>query len=246
MSRLVMRSLGGYEFRKNDGVIYQYQNGQKEGVWDIDQNAFVSLNGEEVYIPQGGLKELNSFIKNNGMNNISYLEPTNLAEIKQEVDRGYHNPFNVMDMTDAYLAERLHYIYTNYKELSLHEEELDTEIEMLEVEHTRRGHSLQQNDCETDYLNAIRRNQASSLDSMVKTNHGEIPLIDYLDIRASQYGFDTYEELLDEGMSIEPYSYVTKEVIQDWKNMKAVDESIDRVMEQMELQAMEPELGLEL
>lgn len=91
-----------------------------------------------------------------------------------------------------------------------------------------------------------RRNLASSLDSMVQTNHEEIPLIDYLDIKASQYGFDSYEDLLDEGMSIGQYSHITKEVIREWKNMKTVDESIDRVMEEMELQAMEPEIELEL
>jgi hypothetical protein len=37
----------------------------------------------------------------------------------------------------------------------------------------------------------------------VKTNIGEMPIGDYLDIRAMQYGFDSYEDLTAQGYSID-------------------------------------------
>ena len=37
----------------------------------------------------------------------------------------------------------------------------------------------------------------------VKTNIGEMPLEDYLDIRAMQYGFDSYEDMRKQGYSID-------------------------------------------
>jgi hypothetical protein len=37
----------------------------------------------------------------------------------------------------------------------------------------------------------------------VKTNIGEMPIGDYLDIRAMQYGFDSYEDLRKQGYSID-------------------------------------------
>ena len=37
----------------------------------------------------------------------------------------------------------------------------------------------------------------------VKTNMGLIPLEDYLDIRARQYGFDSYKDLKEEGLSLD-------------------------------------------
>lgn len=37
----------------------------------------------------------------------------------------------------------------------------------------------------------------------VKTNIGEMPLEDYLDIRAMQFGFDSYEDMRKQGYSID-------------------------------------------
>ena len=39
-------------------------------------------------------------------------------------------------------------------------------------------------------------------EKMVRTNMGMMPLEDYLDIVASQYGFDSYEEMQAEGYQI--------------------------------------------
>ena len=36
----------------------------------------------------------------------------------------------------------------------------------------------------------------------VKTNIGVIPIEDYLEIKAMQYGFDNYEEMRNEGYTI--------------------------------------------
>ena len=58
----------------------------------------------------------------------------------------------------------------------------------------------------------------ASLGEPVATNIGNVPLIDYLDIQASNYGYDSYETMLDEGMSIGDYSYVTKELIDKWRH----------------------------
>ncbi|WP_270604202.1 MULTISPECIES: hypothetical protein [Dorea] len=38
---------------------------------------------------------------------------------------------------------------------------------------------------------------------MIQTNMGEMPLQDYLDIRALECGFDSYKELEEAGFSIE-------------------------------------------
>lgn len=38
---------------------------------------------------------------------------------------------------------------------------------------------------------------------MVQTNMGPMPLEDYLDIVASQYGYDSYEEMQAEGYKID-------------------------------------------
>lgn len=140
----------------------------------------------------------------------------------------------IKNMSDVQIQKRLNYIHTNY-------------VNMLGDIQKFARFEIDDLHGEQSYRDLIeRRNLASSLDSMVQTNHGEMPLIDYLDIEASQYGFDSYEELLDEGMSIGQYSHITKGVIREWKNMKTVDVAIDKVMEEMELQIMEPELDLEL
>ena len=38
---------------------------------------------------------------------------------------------------------------------------------------------------------------------LVQTNMGSMPLEDYLEIRACQYGFSSYEEMKEDGLSIE-------------------------------------------
>lgn len=38
---------------------------------------------------------------------------------------------------------------------------------------------------------------------MVQTNIGEMPLEDYLDIKAQQFGFDDYEDLKNQGFHID-------------------------------------------
>ena len=48
---------------------------------------------------------------------------------------------------------------------------------------------------------------------MVQTNMGKIPLEDYLEIVAMQYGFDSYEELCSEGLRSNcEYEEVEKEI----------------------------------
>ena len=37
----------------------------------------------------------------------------------------------------------------------------------------------------------------------IKTNIGEMPIEDYLDIKASQMGFDDYEDMLAQGFTLE-------------------------------------------
>lgn len=41
------------------------------------------------------------------------------------------------------------------------------------------------------------------LEKFVKTNVGNIPLNDYLEIKATQNGFDSYKEMREEGVSID-------------------------------------------
>ena len=38
---------------------------------------------------------------------------------------------------------------------------------------------------------------------MIKTNIGEMPLEDYLEIKALQYGYDSYKDMLDDKLIIE-------------------------------------------
>ena len=37
----------------------------------------------------------------------------------------------------------------------------------------------------------------------VNINIGKVPLVDFLDITAGQYGYDSYEDLVADGMKIE-------------------------------------------
>lgn len=36
----------------------------------------------------------------------------------------------------------------------------------------------------------------------IKTNIGDVPLEDFLEIQAVQYGFDSYEDMQSEGLSV--------------------------------------------
>ena len=45
----------------------------------------------------------------------------------------------------------------------------------------------------------------------VKTNMGLMPYEDYMDIESQKYGFDSYEELREAGMTLEEPEVVTVE-----------------------------------
>ena len=47
------------------------------------------------------------------------------------------------------------------------------------------------------------RSNSIKMSRMIQTNMGEMPLQDYLDIRALECGFDSYKELEEAGFSIE-------------------------------------------
>ena len=54
----------------------------------------------------------------------------------------------------------------------------------------------------------MKKNMYSQTDNtktqkLVLTNMGSMPLEDYLEIRACQYGFSSYEEMKEDGLSIE-------------------------------------------
>ena len=49
----------------------------------------------------------------------------------------------------------------------------------------------------------ILNRRIDNMAKYVKTNMGLIPLEDYLDIRARQYGFDSYKDLKEEGLSLD-------------------------------------------
>ena len=52
------------------------------------------------------------------------------------------------------------------------------------------------------------------LDKTVDTNLGKMSLIDYLEIRADQSGFDSYQQMLNEGYSVEGYEGITSEIME--------------------------------
>ena len=49
----------------------------------------------------------------------------------------------------------------------------------------------------------VLHKERDTMSRMIQTNLGEMPLEDYLDIRALEYGFSSYKELENEGFSIE-------------------------------------------
>lgn len=51
--------------------------------------------------------------------------------------------------------------------------------------------------------NGVLHKEKDMMSRMIQTNMGEMPLQDYLDIRALECGFDSYKELEKEGFSIE-------------------------------------------
>lgn len=53
----------------------------------------------------------------------------------------------------------------------------------------------------------------------VSTTRGMIPIDDYYEIQAMQYGFDSYQDLRNEGLSI----YVDPESVVDVEDDKSLD-----------------------
>lgn len=51
--------------------------------------------------------------------------------------------------------------------------------------------------------NGVLHKEKDTMSRMIQTNMGEMTLEDYLDIRALEYGFDSYKELEKAGLSIE-------------------------------------------
>lgn len=51
--------------------------------------------------------------------------------------------------------------------------------------------------------NGVLHKEKDMMSRTIQTNMGEMPLQDYLDIRALECGFDSYKELEKEGFSIE-------------------------------------------
>lgn len=51
--------------------------------------------------------------------------------------------------------------------------------------------------------NGVLHKERDTMSRMIQTNMGEMPLEDYLDIRALEYEFSSYKELENEGFSIE-------------------------------------------
>ena len=51
--------------------------------------------------------------------------------------------------------------------------------------------------------NGVLHKEKDTMSRMIQTNMDEMPLQDYLDIRALECGFDSYKELEEAGFSIE-------------------------------------------
>ena len=51
--------------------------------------------------------------------------------------------------------------------------------------------------------NGVLHKEKDTMSRMIQANMGEMTLEDYLDIRALEYGFDSYKELKKAGLSIE-------------------------------------------
>ena len=51
--------------------------------------------------------------------------------------------------------------------------------------------------------NGVLHKEKDTMSRMIQTNMGEMTLEDYLDIRALEYGFDSYKELEEARFSIE-------------------------------------------
>lgn len=51
--------------------------------------------------------------------------------------------------------------------------------------------------------NGVLHKEKDTMSRVIQTNMGEMPLEDYLDIRALEYEFDSYKELKKAGFSIE-------------------------------------------
>lgn len=58
------------------------------------------------------------------------------------------------------------------------------------------------------------------LNTDIKTNVGRIPAPDYLEMRAGEYGYDSYAEMYEEGCRIVGYEKVSPKVIEEWHRKK--------------------------
>lgn len=58
------------------------------------------------------------------------------------------------------------------------------------------------------------------LNTDIKTNIGKVPVLDYLEMKAYQYGYDSYEELYQNGGRIEGYEKISPKLIEEWRHHK--------------------------
>lgn len=68
------------------------------------------------------------------------------------------------------------------------------------------------------------------MDKYVDTNMGKMPIEDYLEIQAMQFGFDGYEELYREGYRIDGYEKIHPDMLKEncMKERKNVKTDIAR------------------
>lgn len=55
------------------------------------------------------------------------------------------------------------------------------------------------------------------LNADIQTNMGMVPVLDYLDMKAYEKGFNGYEELYLEGCRIDGYEKISPELIEEWR-----------------------------
>lgn len=60
------------------------------------------------------------------------------------------------------------------------------------------------------FLRKHNNKNDNSIDEYVKTNIGTMPVEDYLDIHASQCGYDDYKSMVEEGYIIDGYDEITQ------------------------------------
>lgn len=58
------------------------------------------------------------------------------------------------------------------------------------------------------------------LDTDIKTNMGKIPVQDYLEMKAYEYGYDSYKELYQDGCRITGYEKISPQLMEEWRRQK--------------------------